>query len=61
MRGAQFVTVGPGQYMVALGDPEGSDPRWLATRDPNSPDGRYVLDINRLRNEIGLRGQWVAP
>lgn len=45
LRQAHLVAVGDGQYRVALGDPQGFDPQWLAT-----PEGDYwTLDLEHLR------------
>lgn len=44
LHGAQLVTVGDGLYNVALGDPDGLDPRWIM-----GADGDYwQLDIRKL-------------
>lgn len=44
LRRATMVTVGPGQYWMALGDPQGTDPQWVE----NGMGKRYVLDLNQL-------------
>ena len=43
LRNATLVTVGYGKYRLALGDPSGDDPKWVAS--PGTPDGIYVLDL----------------
>lgn len=44
LRRAHLVTAGDGVYRVALGDPYGADPQWLAT-----PDGRHwQIDMREL-------------
>lgn len=44
LRRATMVTVGPGQYWMAVGDPTGADPQWVE----NGMGKRYVLDVNQL-------------
>lgn len=45
LRQGHLVPVGDGQYRVALGDPQGFDPQWLAT-----PEGDYwTLDLEQLQ------------
>lgn len=51
IRGGKLVSVGDGQYRVALGDPDSFDPQWLM-----GANGDYwVLDFDRLRTVIGTR------
>lgn len=51
IRRGRLVNAGDGVYRVALGDPQGENPKWLAT-----PDGRHwQVDIRELaRIEAGL-------
>lgn len=51
IRGGQLVSVGDGQYRVALGDPDSFDPQWLM----NAAGDYWVLDFDQLRTVIGAR------
>jgi hypothetical protein len=43
-RNATLKSAGDGKYFMALGDPDGSDPRWLASKTGQ----KFVLDIKGL-------------
>jgi hypothetical protein len=51
LRRANLVTVGPGQYRLSLGDPDGADPQWV--KDVNGDD--YVLDMRALEPALKRR------
>lgn len=44
IRRANLVTVGPGQYWLSMGDPDGGDPQWI--KDVSGKN--YVLDMHAL-------------
>lgn len=44
MRKGALVSVGVGRYLIAQGDPDGDEPKYLLTEDRKP----YVLDLNRM-------------
>ncbi|WAC26343.1 hypothetical protein [Ancylobacter sp. SL191] len=51
VRAARLVAVAPGQYRVALGDPDSDDPRWI--RDASGLD--FILDLQALEPALRRR------
>lgn len=51
IREARMVTVAPGVYRLALGDPQGDDPRYLM-RGEGQP---YELDLGRVREAVARK------
>lgn len=51
LSGARLLSVGPGRYRVALGDPDSEDPQFVV-----APDGRaWTLDLNALQPALRSR------
>ncbi|WP_442755877.1 glycoside hydrolase family protein [Methylocystis sp. JAN1] len=51
LRKGNLVAAGHGAYWVAMGDPHGSDPRWVMARD----GGKFLLDLNALEGALRAR------
>ncbi len=51
IRSGNFVSIAPGVYRVALGDPKSSDPKWVAT----SGGKPFVLSLNALKDRLKQR------
>jgi hypothetical protein len=59
LKGAALVSVAPGVYRLALGDPDGDDPRYLRGAGEG---GFYELDLDRVREQIAQKlPQAVGP
>ncbi|MEL6289532.1 MAG: hypothetical protein AAFQ35_12240 [Pseudomonadota bacterium] len=52
IRRGTLVTQGNGRYWIALGDPDGDDPQWLAGETPGKP---FVLDLPALLPKLRAR------
>jgi hypothetical protein len=52
IRGASLVTIGPGRYHVAIGDPDSQDPQYAAG---DGPGGLFVLDLGKLEPSLRKR------
>lgn len=51
LRNAKLLSVGQGQYWMAMGDPTSADPMWVK----NAGGENYVLDLNRLEPVLRQR------
>lgn len=51
LKEARLVTVGPGVYRLALGDPDGDDPRYLMRSEGEA----YELNLDRVREAIARK------
>ena len=51
LRQATLVSVGNGQYWMAMGDPQGADPMWVKSHSGDN----YTLDLNRLEPVLRKR------
>lgn len=57
LRNARLVTIGDGLYRVALGDPDGFDPRYVAGTD----GGFWVLDLKQLETARAAVPKYSRP
>ena len=51
LKEARLVTVGPGVYRLALGDPDSDDPRYLMRSEGEA----YELNLDRVREAIARK------
>jgi len=50
---ATLVTIGPGRYLMAMGDPNSDDPQYVRSGD--TEDQRFVLDLGALEPVLRQR------